>query len=88
MEHSREIGYRLGEATALHRLGRAALDAGDAGEALLLGHSLRLVRSTGDDEVMAGILDGVASAAAARSDQRWSTFRRGGSAAPSALPVR
>jgi predicted ATPase len=71
LEHSREIGYRLGEATALHRLGRAALDAGDAGEALLLlGHSLRLVRSTGDDEVMAGILDGVASAAAARSDQR------------------
>jgi tetratricopeptide (TPR) repeat protein len=71
LEHAREIGYRLGEATALHRLGRAALDAGDADQALmLLGHSLRLVRSTGDDEAIAGILDGVASAAAARADRR------------------
>jgi predicted ATPase/transcriptional regulator with XRE-family HTH domain len=71
LEHSREIGYRLGEATALHRLGRAALDTGDADEALMLfGHSLRLVRSTGDDESIAGILDGVASAAAARSERR------------------
>jgi non-specific serine/threonine protein kinase len=71
LEHAREIGYRLGEATALHRLGRAVLDAGDAEQALvLLGHSLRLVRSTGDYEAMAGILDAVASAAAARSAQR------------------
>ena len=37
---------------------------------MLLGHSLRLVRSTGDDEAIAGILDGVASAAAARADRR------------------
>jgi hypothetical protein len=71
LEHAREIGYRLGEATALHRLGRAALDAGDADQALmLLGDSLLLVRATGDDEALVGILDGVASAAAARSVQR------------------
>jgi predicted ATPase/transcriptional regulator with XRE-family HTH domain len=71
LDHAREIGYRLGEATALHRLGRAALDAGDADQALmLLGHSLRLVKSTGDDEAIVGILDGVASAAAARSARR------------------
>jgi non-specific serine/threonine protein kinase len=71
LEHSREIGYRLGEATALHRLGLAALYAGDADEALtLLGDSLRLVRSTGDYEAMAGIVEGVAVAVAARSSRR------------------
>jgi predicted ATPase/transcriptional regulator with XRE-family HTH domain/uncharacterized protein HemY len=65
LEHAREIGYRLGEATALHRLGLNALDAGDGAQAMrLLGDSLRLVRSTGDREAMAGILDGVAMAAA------------------------
>ena len=71
LEHSREIGYRLGEATALHRLGLAALYAGDADEALtLLSDSLRLVRSTGDYEAMAGILEGIAVAAATGSSRR------------------
>jgi predicted ATPase/transcriptional regulator with XRE-family HTH domain len=71
LEHAREIGYRLGEATALYRLGLAALDAGETNQALaLLGESLRLVRATGDYEAMAGILDGVASAAAVGSAER------------------
>jgi predicted ATPase/transcriptional regulator with XRE-family HTH domain len=71
LEHAREIGYRLGEATALHRLGLAALHAGEVDQALtLLGESLRLVRETGDYEAMAGILDGVAMAAAADSAER------------------
>jgi tetratricopeptide (TPR) repeat protein len=71
LEHSREIGYRLGEATALYRLGLAVLHTGDADQALsLLGDSLRLVRATGDFEAMAGILDGVAIAAATRSAER------------------
>ncbi len=71
LEHSREIGYRLGETAALHRLGLAALEAGDAARALaLLGDSLRIVGLTGDHEEMAGILDGVARAAASRSPDR------------------
>jgi hypothetical protein len=54
-----------------HARGLAALHAGDADQALtLLGESLRLVRSTGDYEAMAGILEGVAVAAAARSARR------------------
>jgi tetratricopeptide (TPR) repeat protein len=71
LEHAREIGYRLGEAIALHRLGLAALHAGDDDKALtLLGDSVRLVRSTGDNEAMAGILEGVAVAAAAGASRR------------------
>ena len=75
LEHSREIGYRLGEAIALHRLGLAALDEGDTSQALtLLGDGLRLVRSTGEQDAMAGILDGLARVVAPRSPQQAAEF--------------
>jgi hypothetical protein len=71
LEHSRQIGYRLGEAIALYRLGLASLDAGDAAGALArLGESLRLVTTTEDLEAMAGILEGVAITATAGSPER------------------
>jgi len=61
----------VGEAAALRRLGLAALDTGDATQALLLlGESLRIVRSTGDVEEMAGVLDGIVRVVASTSPER------------------